>query len=249
QLALEDMQGRLNINNLQVKVADSSGAGKTVAERFTVAQRRFIRLLQSFDDELPLDQNEAVEITEAVIDWLDPDDNTTGFGGAESSHYQSADAAGYRPANGEAVSVTELRLVKGVTPEIYQRVFPYLCALPVGTALNINTASPRLLRTLNTSDQLVPLSAQDGDDLAAQRGQNGFENVSDLLDTSIMSDLQGRATRAGQFLSADELSVSTGYFMLRTEVLVAQRRSYGQSLLGRTADGVRVVNRQLGNWQ
>ncbi|MDM3869757.1 type II secretion system minor pseudopilin GspK [Porticoccus sp. W117] len=246
QLAMEDMQGRLNINNLQGKVADSNG--KPLHERFTVPQRRFIRLLQSFE-ELPVDQNEAVEITEAVIDWLDPDDEATGFGGAESSYYQSAATPGYRPANREMLSVSELRLVKGVTAELFQLVAPHLCALPAGTPLNVNTANAHVLRTLNISDQLAPLSQEDGDEMVSKRGQSGYDDMDAFLDTALLSDLLDRATRAGQFLSTDELSVSTGYFMLRTEAVVAQRRSYGQSLLHRTADGVRVVNRQLGSWQ
>ncbi|MGS2724495.1 type II secretion system minor pseudopilin GspK [Porticoccus sp. GXU_MW_L64] len=246
QLALEDMQGRLNINNLQGRVADRNS--KPLHDRFTVPQRRFIRLLQSFE-EPALDQNQAVEITEAVIDWLDPDDDTTGFGGAESSFYQSAATPGYRPANREMLSVSELRLVKGVTPELYQLLTPHLCALPAGTPVNVNTASAHVLRTLNISDQLTPLSPEDGDEILSRRGTNGHEDLDAFLDTALLSDLQDRAAREGQFLSTDELSVSTGYFMLRTEAVVAQRRNYSQSLLHRSADGVRVVYRQLGSWQ
>ena len=247
QLAMEDMQGRLNINNLQGKVSGEVQRN-AVHERFTVPQRRFIRLLQSFE-ELPLDQNEALEITEAVIDWLDPDDDTTGFGGAESSYYQSTATPGYLPANREMLSVSELRQVKGVTPELYQLLAPYLCALPAGTPLNVNTANARVLRTLNISDQLSPLSLEDGDELASERGDSGFADTDAFFDNALMSDLQDRATRSGQFLSSDELSVSTSYFMLRTEAVVAQRRNYGQSLLHRTENGVRVINRQLGSWQ
>ncbi|HET8881661.1 MAG TPA: hypothetical protein VFM56_05745, partial [Solimonas sp.] len=37
----------------------------------------------------------------------------------------------------------------GMTPALYARLAPYLCALPkIGTTINVNTASPLLLRAL-----------------------------------------------------------------------------------------------------
>ncbi|UTW45578.1 type II secretion system minor pseudopilin GspK [bacterium SCSIO 12696] len=246
-LQLEDMQGRLNINELQAKVSSESRRGG--AENFTVPQRRFIRLLQTFDDVLPLDRNEAIEITQAVIDWLDADDDTTGFGGAESIFYQTAGQTGYRPANREMTSTSELRLVKGVTPELYQLLEPLVCALPIGTELNVNTAPLAVLRTFNIGDQLTPLSLQDGEELLNERTEKTYDDIADFLDTPIMADLQAQATREGQVLSTDLLSVSTSYFMLRAQAVVAQRSSYSQSLLHRTPDTVRLISRELGNWQ
>src|SRR5690606_38352861 len=49
-------------------------------ERYTEPQRRFIRLLQTFPD-LPIQLEEACQIVEAIVDWLDPDDEVSGFGG------------------------------------------------------------------------------------------------------------------------------------------------------------------------
>ena len=248
-LQLEDLQGRLNINNLQGAVAGNNQAGAT-AQQYTPSQRRFIRLLQTFE-EPGLSESEAVEITQAVIDWLDADDDTSGFGGAEFNYYQSAGdefgVPGYRPANREMKSVSELRLVKGVTPELYKLLQPYVCALPVGVELNINTASGRVLRTLNISNQLAPLSQQDGNQLEQARGDSGFADITAFFDTDIMADLQARAQRQNQSLNDQLLSVSSGYFMLHTEALVDQRRSYATSVLHRTDDnGVRVIGRQLG---
>ena len=251
QLQLEDMQGRLNINNLQARVSSGTTTRRaTTAAGFTPSQRRFIRLLQTFED-VPLSENEAIEITQAVIDWLDKDDDTTGFGGAESSYYQSAGVdygvPGYRPANREIKSVSELRLIKGVTPELYQLVQPYLCALPVGVELNINTASGRVLRTLNIASQLSPLSPADGSELEADRGDNGFADTDAFFNTTVMADLQAKALRKEKELNSDLLSVSSSYFMLNADAVVGERHSYSSSLLHRTADTVRVIGRRLGN--
>src|SRR3546814_7515548 len=50
----------------------------------------------------------------------------------------------YLPANGKMADVSELRAVRGVTPKIYARLRPWVCALPVTdpVKLNVNTLAP-----------------------------------------------------------------------------------------------------------
>src|SRR3546814_12207092 len=50
----------------------------------------------------------------------------------------------YLPANGKMADVSELRAVRGVTPKIYARLRPWICALPVTdpVKLNVNTLAP-----------------------------------------------------------------------------------------------------------
>ena len=43
-------------------------------------------------------------------------------------------------------SISELRLVSGMTPLIYNRISPYLVALPANTTLNIQTAPPVIVQ-------------------------------------------------------------------------------------------------------
>ena len=47
------------------------------------------------------------------------------------------------------MSISELRLVKGVTPEIYASLAPYLTALPKATPINVNSASPEILQAFS----------------------------------------------------------------------------------------------------
>ena len=54
------------------------------------------------------------EIADAIVDWVDPDDNPRPSG-AESSDYSDK---GYRAKNGPLNSMDELLLVKGVTPQL-----------------------------------------------------------------------------------------------------------------------------------
>lgn len=46
-------------------------------------------------------------------------------------------------------SISELRTVAGITPAIYNRISPYLIALPISTQLNPNSAPPLLLKAFN----------------------------------------------------------------------------------------------------
>src|SRR3546814_7331354 len=50
----------------------------------------------------------------------------------------------YLPANRKMADVSELRAVRGVTPKIYARIKPWICALPVTdpVKLNVNTLAP-----------------------------------------------------------------------------------------------------------
>jgi type II secretory pathway component PulK len=60
--------------------------------------------------------NMTEEIADAIIDWIDPDDNPRPYG-AESQTYLGGSPS-YRCKNGPLDSVEELLLVRGVTPEL-----------------------------------------------------------------------------------------------------------------------------------
>ncbi len=232
---MQDAQGRLNVNNMMEKAGKSAASGP--AKKFTAAQRRFIRLLQTWDD-LPLSTQEAIAITEAVIDWLDADDTETGFGGAEALYYQNE---GYLPANHEIRSVTELRLVRGITPELYERLRYHVSALPVGFALNINTASVNVLRTLSDINNLEPLTEDEGQQLAQMVAEGGVPDLAAFYQSDVMVDRKKRGE-----LSSEGLSVNSNFFLLQAEAVVAGRHSYSTSLLHRSPDNVRVVRRRIG---
>jgi general secretion pathway protein K len=145
-LALEDLAGRFNLNKLV-----STAKGTSLS--YDVHQQRFIRLLQSFV--LPSTQSQityadAERITEALIDWGDADENPTGGGGAEDGIYDSREPP-FRTPNRPFYSVSELLLVEGMTPELYQVIQHHVTVWPLdGTgSINVNTATPNVLRSLN----------------------------------------------------------------------------------------------------
>ena len=91
---------------------------------------------------LQVPQGEARRIAEAAADWVDSD-NVPGPGGAEDGTY-AAGSSPYRTGNTLFADPGELRAVAGMTPEIYARLRPWLCALPVSdlSPINLNTLLP-----------------------------------------------------------------------------------------------------------
>ena len=78
----------------------------------------------------------AARVAASLADWIDADD-IPAPGGAEDAFYRGL-AVPYLPANTRVEDVSELRAVAGVTPALYARLRPWLCALPVSALSRIN---------------------------------------------------------------------------------------------------------------
>ncbi|MDR2013773.1 MAG: type II secretion system minor pseudopilin GspK [Rhodanobacter sp.] len=120
--SMRDLNGCFNLNNL-------SGAYKAPWEAV------FARLLTT----LGIDPG----LKNAIEDWL-------GTGADEQADRNDylAQAVPYRPRHGPFAHVSELRLVRGVSGEVYARLAPHVCVLPPGTLINLNTASVPVLQSL-----------------------------------------------------------------------------------------------------
>ncbi|BFM09593.1 type II secretion system minor pseudopilin GspK [Halioxenophilus aromaticivorans] len=230
-----DAQSRLDVNRLGVLADAEDEAGPTSPKRFTADQRRFIRLLQLLNEEQPMDVSAAIEILEAIVDWIDADDQEFGFGGAESLYYQRQDPP-VTPANRLLTSVTELRWVKGMTPELFAALQPYITALPAGAGLNINTVDRTLLRTINVSTTLAPLPAVDGEALELERGAVGYGDVAEFLAGSVPSSLASQGD-----LSSEGLVVASDFFFLTAKVQVGRQRRSMLSILQRQNGVAKVI--------
>lgn len=125
---MEELDGRFNLNNLV--------AGGRVDEGQLTVFRRLLGILR-----LP------AELAENVADWLDRDQAPLRQGGAESAYYLAL-APPYAAADRPLASVNELIRVKGMNTEILEQLRPYVAALPQGTKLNVNTATPEVLAAL-----------------------------------------------------------------------------------------------------
>ena len=168
QGAVEDLQGRFNLNNLVTVQGEE--------DEVMVAQ--FERLLQILDID-PM-------IAGAVIDWLDPDIEMHFPLGGEDDAYAQTDPQ-YRAANDMITSPSELMAIYGFTAESYQQLAPYVSALPIGTRLNVNTAPDVVLASLSDEIDLSVAAS-----LIDERGDTGFASVQTSFQGLVSEELLPR---------------------------------------------------------
>lgn len=211
-LSIEDLAGRFNLNSVVVN--------QQVNQQ---AVQRFRRLLVSLDIE--------PQLAERLIDWIDENQEVSGANGAEDNQYLLLEPP-YRAANRPLRDVSELRLLLGLSERDYQRLLPYVSALPAQTPLNVNTASALVLATL--ADNLSPQAAQQ---LVLARGAEGYRQLADFTSQPAL---------AGLGVPATGLALNSQYFAARSEVQLGERQRVLISLLQRGPDGrVYVLQRDL----
>lgn len=162
------------------------GDGTVVITKITDLERKINinladdRILQQALISMGVDAAETPTVVNSILDWIDPDE-TTRVGGAESDYYQGFTPP-YVAKNGPIDDITELLLIKGVTPELFwgpactnhsaaafqikggwargnqgPLVYPFglvdvFTTISSGR-INVNTASPSVLQSIPMIDQ------------------------------------------------------------------------------------------------
>ena len=154
---LSDLQGRFNVNNL---IGPNGEVDQPAFEQFE-------RLLEA----LGLD----IRLAGAVADWLDLDQQETIPYGAEDPLYSGFIPA-YRTADQRISNITELAAVDGMDRVSFEILLPHVAALPGRTAINVNTASAVVLRSLGPN-----ITEGDAEGLVILRQEGGFVDYSDVF--------------------------------------------------------------------
>lgn len=228
---IEDMQGRFNLDLLQSQ-------GQTAA----VYKAQFVRLLTA----LNLDP----AIADAVSDWVNSGTIPTQPNGAKDDFYSRLQPP-YLTALAPMTSVSELELVKGMTPQAYAALLPYVCAIPLsigsststpgtgtapgGWALNVNTALPLLLTTLSSSVSEDQVAA-----VVAARASQGIP-VGDF--NKIISFQSTNPNAAG---APPPVGNTSSYFLLTVTVEIGSTHVTMYSLLYSSGASVSAVRRTFG---
>lgn len=193
---IQDAQSFFNLNNLSKKSA----------------LPQFILLLKAIDPQLT--QTKAKSIAQAVADWVKLKSSVK-----SSSQYTETYAkmsppyqAAYRPMT----SPSELRLVSGITPKLYEKLKPYVVALPTDTDININTASAQVLMTLGAG-----ITQQQANTLVGLRKSlGGFKTIKDLTNNETFKQLNipasGITLQSEYFLSTAHASRAKQHLTLFT---------------------------------
>lgn len=185
------------------------------------AERRFRLLFKALElDETPI---------QAILDWVDPDSETRFPNGAEDDYYSRQKPA-YRTANRPLASLEELRLIKGVTPEIVARLAPFVVCLPNATPLNVNTAPREVLMSLGPG-----MSSSTASVLIRARETQPFMTMDAFRKHPLL-----------QYAQIDEadLALASDFFELRTTVRSPRFERTTLSLLARNQRQVQRLGRQ-----
>lgn len=246
---LEDAHGRLNLNLMKSMPPPPPQPNQPRQpippreELYSLTQKMFLRLLQTIELESgQIDMSTAVQLVDAIEDWIDPDNVPIGFGGAESSYYESLDPP-IAITNGEMATVSELSLVKGMTPELFKKLEPYVIALPgyaeeqTAVKPNINTLKPALLRSINSGDVLEPMDeatftlVQEIRAMAnAESPSPGFQSPAEFLNHPELKHLWlGKPP-----FEDKDVVVSSQYFLLFAQATIEDQTEGGGSEDGRT---------------
>lgn len=110
----------------------------------TTSQQGFIKLLSNV---LPAVNNQTWQsLVNNINVWLTPQGQSSNVGLDE--YYMNL-ASPYHTAHQSFTSISELRLIQGVTPKIYNAIAPYIIALPVSATTAGNNATNNSSTTNN----------------------------------------------------------------------------------------------------
>lgn len=203
---LYDLQGRLNLNNVQ----ESDQAKREV---WQVIVNRWAQLVGF---ELPL--------AEVLTDWVDANDERLPSG-AESDAYLLMEPP-YRAANQSLVMLEELKNLQGLQKieyAVWRLVKSTATALPTVTAINVNTAKKEVLMAL--ADWMDESLAEAW---ILQRKETPAESV-EAFRVFVGQQTGMESAELNEALPDWLLSVNSDYFLLVGQV------NYGESLQGLSA--------------
>jgi general secretion pathway protein K len=186
---------------------------------------------------LAIPEAEAAIISDSIADWIDSD-NAPAPNGAEDDSYQGR-AVPYRTAGRLISDVSEIRAVRGMTPQFYERLRPWLCALPGAdlSPINVNTLRPdqALLLTM-IAPQAIP--AQRARAMLAARPALGWKSPDEAL-----RGVGGE----GAAVPLNQLQVRSRWFLLTQTVTVDSVSVEEQALIDVGVNPPRVAFRSWGD--
>lgn len=181
---IEDWSGRFNLNSIVV-------SGQQVDKHQLAV---FVRLLEN----VGVDNSRALQLGNAVVDWIDGNEEVSGAGGAETAWYHSQNLR--PPPQGYFLDPAELQAVRGFDAALVELLRPHLSALPASVrTINVNTASAEVL-----SAHVEQLSLSDARAIVTTRDRSFFPNrtaFTDLLPKSTAYDASQFDVRSVYFLA------------------------------------------------
>ena len=206
---IEDERGKLNLNDL------AAGGDPTARKVKVLRVKRLFELVQVNPD-----------LVDAITDWVDQDEVPEATG-AESLYYQTLRPS-YRAANAPLQTLLELRLIKGMTPDIIAKLSKVVTVYPQEgeSRVNLNTAGPLVLQALD------PRITQ-GMAMEIVQARPFKKNIQDLDRVSSFEDI-GKQLR-------DLYDIKSDLFLARMMVTVNEVTRNATVVLQRDQNGTGAV--------
>lgn len=188
-----------------------------------------------------IEEQKIEEITPAIVDWLDKDSFPDTYLGVEDDFYKN-EKISRLSSNQFFYDITELRDIKGVTEEIFQKLKPYVCVInSLNTKININSLNPFY------PNILVALSSNTLSDLEARNILNnkplaGYSSVTNFL------NLPEIKTSFSSKFSKANLVLETNYFILNTNLKIDDKDFHIKSHIYYSNESPKVIRRKLGEY-
>ena len=141
-----------------------------------------------------LEETDAPAVIDSIKDWLDKDDDITGINSAETDYYEDLDPP-YACKNAPFDDISEVRLVKGITPELFNGIagamglsnyITVYGAVKSGDdkfsypgKININTADLQVLKVLlpSESEDLAEMLIEYREAVSGTQYTNDITNI------------------------------------------------------------------------
>jgi general secretion pathway protein K len=227
QAQVEDLQGRFNLNSVVTWDAQNNTF---------VPDQHQLSIFRTMLAELDID----VSYADLLVDWIDPDiaPSSNSGGGGEDTLYMSQTPS-YRPPNTFITHASELLALPRFGGENYQKIAPYVTALPVDLPVNICTAHALVLNTARNDPQN---QTEFADDTLEQARKNGCFPATTNVYAGVIADPQNRGE------VEKRIDVKSSWFRLRTNIRIGTAEFVLYSVLFREpGNKVRTVQRSFGS--
>lgn len=187
-----------------------------------------------------IERYQAETIAASLADWLDADDRLQSSLGAEDAEYQGHKVP-YLAANGPMTDKSELRMVKGVSAELYQKIAPDVCVLDnASNQLNINTLPAN--KAVLLAALLTPMPLDSAEAVLASRPAKGYASKEAFWQGPAVSKLHN--LQAG---AQESIVIKSDRFFVQLEGRFQGRPAYMESALKKNDNNnLTVLWRRLG---
>lgn len=180
-------------------------------EKINAIQETLYRLMVI----LQIQESDARIVADSIKDYIDTNIQTESYG-AEDSYYRGLRYPFVIP-NGSIYDISEIRQVRGMTPSIYRRLEPFICALDNSEfKLNINTIDTLKIPLLAAIFLNDSVSLYDVQDIINSRDHDGWNSITDFLKDERVKNLM--TNQVGKNFVNSIVVVKSNYFRATAKV-------------------------------